>query len=172
MSCYTIREVAARFGLPASTLRYYEETGLLPPVPKTKAGQRMYGEEHIGRLYAIECFKNTGMSIAQMKDFFTYEADEEGHIDDMLCLLDGQKTELENRLKKLNDAHAHIRCKLDYYSEVKASLSAGGKKPDWESFIAARNRCSCETEDALPPALSDRHETVSQTGPCDTSCNH
>lgn len=141
MSCYTIREVAARFHLPASTLRYYEETALLPPVPKNKAGQRMYGEEHIGRLYAIECFKNTGMSIAQMKDFFTYEADEETHIDDMLSLLGAQKAELEHKLKNLNDAYAHIRCKLDYYGEVKAALSAGRRKPDWDSFTAARNTC-------------------------------
>ena len=29
---YTIREMSERFGLPASTLRYYEEIGLLTDV--------------------------------------------------------------------------------------------------------------------------------------------
>ena len=32
---YTIREMSERFGLPASTLRYYEEIGLLTDVIHT-----------------------------------------------------------------------------------------------------------------------------------------
>lgn len=66
------------FGLPASTLRYYEEIGLLPAVEKTKANQRIYTEEHIGRLGAIRCFKETGMSMAKLLEFFTYEEEEQG----------------------------------------------------------------------------------------------
>ena len=30
MTTYTIKQVSQMFGLPASTLRYYEEIGLLP----------------------------------------------------------------------------------------------------------------------------------------------
>ena len=50
MAAYTIKQVSQMFGLPASTLRYYEEIGLLPVVEKTKAKQRIYTEEHINRL--------------------------------------------------------------------------------------------------------------------------
>ena len=34
---YTIREMSERFGLPASTLRYYEEIGLLMDVINTES---------------------------------------------------------------------------------------------------------------------------------------
>ena len=39
---YTIREMSERFGLPASTLRYYEEIGLLTDVIHTESKKRIY----------------------------------------------------------------------------------------------------------------------------------
>ena len=56
MKTYTIRELSEMFDLPASTLRYYESEGLLPEVPKSPSGQRIYNNEHIERLKCINCF--------------------------------------------------------------------------------------------------------------------
>ena len=39
----TITEVSKKYGLTPDTLRYYERIGLLPPVPRTKAGVRVTG---------------------------------------------------------------------------------------------------------------------------------
>ena len=41
----TITEVSKKYGLTPDTLRYYERIGLLPPVPRTKAGVRDYDED-------------------------------------------------------------------------------------------------------------------------------
>ena len=43
---YTIREMSERFGLPASTLRYYEEIGLLTDVIHTESKKRIYTQQH------------------------------------------------------------------------------------------------------------------------------
>ena len=83
---YSIREVSAKFNLPASTLRYYEEVGILTDIPRNSSGKRIYLEKHINRLKTICCFKNTGMSIAQLQEFFQYEQQEPSHIDDILKL--------------------------------------------------------------------------------------
>ena len=131
---YTIREVSALFHLPASTLRYYEETGILPAVPKT-SGRRIYSQLHMDRLYAIECFKNTGMSIARIKDFFTYEETIETNIDNMLSLLSNQKIILEEKLSNLQNSYKHIQCKLEYYSAVKKAVDDKRTIPDWNEFF-------------------------------------
>ena len=68
MKTYTIREVSERFSLPASTLRYYEEVGLLTEVMRD-GKHRMYQDCHLNRLSALCCFKETGMSIAQLQTF-------------------------------------------------------------------------------------------------------
>ena len=80
MQTYTIREISRLFSLPLSTLRYYEEEGLLTNVQKSASGQRIYTQEHIDRLHCINCFKRTGMTLAQLKKLFEYETDE-------VCLL-------------------------------------------------------------------------------------
>ena len=50
MSEYTIREISELFGLPASTIRYYEEEGILTNVARTPSGQRIFGDCHVNRL--------------------------------------------------------------------------------------------------------------------------
>lgn len=39
---YTIRQVATQFHMQPSTLRYYEDQGLLTNVERTETGQRIY----------------------------------------------------------------------------------------------------------------------------------
>lgn len=73
MATYTIREVAQRFHVQTSTLRYYEDQGLLCNVERDDAGRRVYTDAHIGRLKAIACFKHAGMSIDELRRFFAYE---------------------------------------------------------------------------------------------------
>jgi DNA-binding transcriptional MerR regulator len=41
---YRIADVAERSGFTATTLRYYEQNGLLPPSMRTAAGYRTSGE--------------------------------------------------------------------------------------------------------------------------------
>mgnify|MGYP000828866450 CR=1 FL=1 len=61
---YTIREMSERFGLPASTLRYYEEIGLLTDVIHTESKKRIYTQQHIDCMTAILCFKRTGLPVS------------------------------------------------------------------------------------------------------------
>ena len=42
MKEYTIRELSEMFGLPASTIRYYEDEGILTNVGRTPSGQRIF----------------------------------------------------------------------------------------------------------------------------------
>ena len=84
---YTIAQISEKFDVAASTLRYYEEIGLLTNVERTDNGRRVYSDAHVGRLSAINCFKRAGMSISEIQDFFEYEKDEEKSIDDMMRLL-------------------------------------------------------------------------------------
>ena len=84
---YTIAQISEKFGVAASTLRYYEDLGLLRNVERAESGHRIYSEDHIGKLEAINCFKKAGMSISEIRDFFEYEKNEAESIDDMMCLL-------------------------------------------------------------------------------------
>jgi len=58
-SLVPIDAVARRFRIPASTIRYYEERGLVLPVSR-HGGRRWYGENEIRRLAIIRYWQKVG----------------------------------------------------------------------------------------------------------------
>lgn len=134
MQTYSIREICGMFQLPASTIRYYEEAGILTNIERTASGQRIFTDAHIQRLKGICCFKNTGMTIAQLKLFFYYESEGFEHLDEILSLLDSQKESVAKKLTELQADYAHVLRKLRYYGDIKKSLSEGRPLPRWEDY--------------------------------------
>lgn len=134
---YTMRQISERFGLPASTIRYYEEQGLLTNVGRTPSGQRIFTDAHVGQLGTIGCFKNTGMTIAQMRAFFRFEAQEREHIDDLLALLRENRRDVERQLEQIQSNYRHLLRKLRYYEAIQASFEQGTPHPDWADYANA-----------------------------------
>ncbi len=62
----TIGEVARRAGLRPSTLRYYEEVGVLPPAVRV-SGQRRYDVAVMARLAVVRLAQELGFSIAEIR---------------------------------------------------------------------------------------------------------
>jgi DNA-binding transcriptional MerR regulator len=62
MDLLPIGEVARRFGLNSSALRYYEERGLVRPAAR-RGGKRMYGPDELRRLAFIQITQRLGMSL-------------------------------------------------------------------------------------------------------------
>jgi MerR family transcriptional regulator, copper efflux regulator len=55
-----IDDVARRFGIRASTIRYYEQRGLLEPVSR-HSGRRWYGPGELRRLAIIRYWQESGL---------------------------------------------------------------------------------------------------------------
>ncbi|MCL7376547.1 MerR family transcriptional regulator [Streptomyces sp. 35G-GA-8] len=67
MSAMRISQLAARCGVPATTLRYYESAGLLP-ADRTPAGYRAYGEDSVERLAFIGAAKHLGLPLDEIRE--------------------------------------------------------------------------------------------------------
>ena len=57
---YTIGQVSEMFGLPISTLRYYDKEGLFPNLER-KGNIRYFGEKDLEVIRIIECLKASGL---------------------------------------------------------------------------------------------------------------
>ena len=68
---YSIGQVAEMFGLPISTLRYYDKQGLFPNMERV-SGIRKFSEAEIEALRVIECLKKAGMEIKDIRQFMDW----------------------------------------------------------------------------------------------------
>ena len=58
----TIGQLARRFGINTSAIRYYERVGVLPE-PTRESGQRRYGDDAITRLETLQAAKHAGFTL-------------------------------------------------------------------------------------------------------------
>lgn len=65
---HTVKQIAARVGLPDRTIRYYDRIGLVCAAERTDAGYRVYGAEEEGKLRFIRRAKTLGFSLDEIRE--------------------------------------------------------------------------------------------------------
>lgn len=68
---YTIGQISEMFGIPISTLRYYDREGLFPDMQRT-SGIRRFTEKEIDILRMIECLKMSGLELKEIRQFIKW----------------------------------------------------------------------------------------------------
>jgi MerR family transcriptional regulator, copper efflux regulator len=121
----TIGEVAERSGFAASTLRYYEELGLVTPASRTGAGYRRYDERALDRLAFIARAKQLGCTLDEIADLAAVWGTEPcGPVQRRIHeLLTGKLRETERRIAELEALAVELR-------GVASKLAAAGPPPD------------------------------------------
>ncbi|WP_031511404.1 heavy metal-responsive transcriptional regulator [Streptomyces megasporus] len=72
-----IGDLAARTGLTTKTIRFYEDSGLLPPPPRTPGGYRDYPDHTAARLAFIRDAQRAGLTLAEIRSILALRDD--GH---------------------------------------------------------------------------------------------
>ena len=126
---YSIREVADRTGLPASTLRYYEAEGLLGPVTRAGGSRRQYGEADLEWLSVIACLKNTGMPIQEIRRFVRLCDGGAATLEQRRAMLLAHQAATERHIAQLRRELKHIRAKVAYYQDACDAAEAGKPLP-------------------------------------------
>jgi DNA-binding transcriptional MerR regulator len=68
---FTIGEAAARAGVSADTLRYYERRHVLPPPVRSRAGYRLYSDDAIERIRLVRNAVRLGFSVKEIAAFLS-----------------------------------------------------------------------------------------------------
>ncbi len=99
---HTVKDTAARVGLPSRTLRYYDRIGLVCP-PRTASGYRVYGPEDEGRLRFVRQAKTLGFSLDEIRELLRVAErgrcsevvpEVERLLDEKIAAIDGQMADL------------------------------------------------------------------------------
>jgi DNA-binding transcriptional MerR regulator len=111
---FTIAEVAARTGVSAHTLRYYERIGLLE-VGRQESGHRRFTADDVARVVFIARLRATAMPIREVQRYFSLVATGRGTEDERLALLQAHRAGVRARLDALEAALHAIEQKIDRY---------------------------------------------------------
>jgi len=98
---------ARRSGLPAKTIRYYEEIGLIAPA-RTANGYRSYSDADLHRLAFLRRARSLGFSIEDCRHLMTLYGDKGRASHDVRELAKGHVVAIEEKVRELQAMRATL----------------------------------------------------------------
>ena len=114
---YSIGQVAEMFGLPISTLRYYDKQGLFPNM-KRVSGIRKFSEAEIEALRVIECLKKAGMEIKDIRQFMDWCVEGPATYPQRKAMFEAQRVHMEAELEQMKRTLDMLKFKCWYYAQA------------------------------------------------------
>lgn len=113
-----IGKAAAMSGLPAKTIRYYEDIGLIQPT-RSENGYRDYCEQDIHRLRFLQRARSLGFSVEECRQLLSLYADRNrassqvkavaaqhlGRIEEKIAELEGLRSTLKHLVRACRGDH-------------------------------------------------------------------
>lgn len=114
---YTIGQVSEMFGLPISTLRYYDNQGFFPEMERI-SGKRCFSDKEINALRIIECLKRSGLEIKDIKQFIDWCMEGKSTYQQRKELFEKQRKNVEAEIEHMNRVLDMLKFKCWYYEQA------------------------------------------------------
>ena len=104
-----IGEMAKRSGVPAKTIRYYEDIGLLPPPARSASGYRDYEPSTLDRLAFVRAAQAVGLSLGEIRGIVALRDKGQTPCGHVLDLLRTRSAELDRRIAELRNLQGELK---------------------------------------------------------------
>lgn len=122
---YTISQAAERMGVAPSTIRYYDQQGLIPNI-RRKSGQRVFDDTDIRFLKLLNCLKNTGMPLKRIRAYVDMIKEGDKSIEKRYGLIKDQREFIMEQIEQMNYYLAELDFKDWYYRKALAQGTEKG----------------------------------------------
>lgn len=114
----SIAEAARLSGLSVHTLRYYENSGMLPTPPaRTSGGARRYRAAELEWIHTCTKLRALGMSTALIRHYVELVRAGPGNEHQRLQLLEAHRSQVLTQLNTVTEDLKHIERKIEVYRE-------------------------------------------------------
>lgn len=134
----SIGDLSRRTGVKTTTIRYYENMGLLRQADRSDGNQRRYGNEDLERLAFIRHARDLGLSLDDIRELIALSQHRQ-----MPC--DGADRIAANHLAEVRDRIARLR-KLEHELERIVSHCDGHSIEDCYVIRALSDHGLCDCE--------------------------
>ena len=115
---YTMKQACQQTGLPYETLKFYCNQGLIPNVKRDGMNRRAFDDRDIAWTQSLQCLKNCGMSLAEMKEYLALCLEGEGSIPARKEILARKREALLERQRQVLACIDYIDRKQAFYDGV------------------------------------------------------
>jgi MerR family transcriptional regulator, copper efflux regulator len=119
-----IGELARRFGVAPSKIRFLEDEGLVRPVRRTEAGYRDYDESSAEALAMILQAQSLGFTLDEIKGALAETRNHGLRYDYLIGQIGRKLTELDRHIVQAQELRARLVCASN---ELKVRLKRGAK---------------------------------------------
>lgn len=147
-------------GFSVPTLRFYEQQGLIPRVPRDAVGNRLYGEREMSRLNVIRCLRMAGLTLPELKRYFDLIEEGESTMPERRELLLQTRENLRRQHAEIQKCMLYLAQKIGYYDIAIEAMEKGESLPPYQ-FGKANSIFSDEDLEALTPAKRSRSHASS-----------
>ncbi|MBT3532131.1 MAG: Zn(2+)-responsive transcriptional regulator [Gammaproteobacteria bacterium] len=109
-----ISELAAKTGLTAHTLRFYEKNGLISASNRSPAGYRYYTESDVRRAEFVKTARNIGFSLDDISQLLSIRVDKTSHsCQEVTDITRHKLDEVNEKIKELQSMQQTLNILLD-----------------------------------------------------------
>lgn len=112
-----VQQFAARTGLSADTLRYYEKIGLLRHIKRDASGHRVYGSRDLEWVGFVLRLKDTGMPLEDIIRYADLRERGDSTLMARQALLEIHAATLQQRLDRDREHLDALQAKIEFYRQ-------------------------------------------------------
>ncbi|MEM7025180.1 MAG: Cu(I)-responsive transcriptional regulator [Pseudomonadota bacterium] len=103
-----IGEAAAMSGVPAKTIRYYEEVGLIGPAPRGDNGYRAYSDRDVHMLRFVQRARSLGFSVQDCRQLLALYRDPQRASAEVKTLTERRIADIDRKIADLAGMRATL----------------------------------------------------------------
>lgn len=115
---FSMKQACEQTNLPYETLKFYCNQGLIPNVKRDSNNYRIFDENDIAWINNLNCLRNCGMSISEMKDYIKLCLEGESTIPERKEILAIKRQSLLEQQKLIQESIDYIDWKQGFYDDV------------------------------------------------------
>lgn len=104
-----IGELSERSGVPAKTIRFWEQSGLVAAPARTESGYRDYGQDTLAVLRFVRSAQAAGFTVAEIAQIIDIRSRGDAPCEHVTALIDRRLADIDQRMAELRQVRSQLR---------------------------------------------------------------
>lgn len=131
---FTVKEAAEIMGISPHALRFYDNEGLLPTLSRRNK-RRLFSHEDLEWVYNIQCWRETGMSLADIRRYIELYREGDATIEERYQIILRQRDRAVEEIKAAKQRAKILQRKVLWYQDLMHGANPNKWRPNIHAMI-------------------------------------